>query len=153
MATPPLDASAAAPPQTGALYARWRTEPQYRLMNLARDPEAWHVVPLDMLQLLAFDQCIVFGAACPDVNVSLASAGRRDRVVKQSHLALWAVYSRVMARMSPERRIALMHEVALAVAGGLGSPASLLPFTHWDDDPSVRLAASRAAHPDPTPVG
>jgi len=149
MATPPLDASAPAPPQTGALYERWRSEPQYRLLNLTGDPEAWRVVPLDMLQLLAFDQCIVFGAACPDVNVSLASAGRRDRVLKQSHLTLWAVYSRVMARMSPERRIALMREVALAVADGLGSPASLLPFSRWDDDPSVRAAAARVPQPEP----
>jgi hypothetical protein len=152
MATPPLDASAPAAPRTGALYERWRSEPQYRLSNLAGDPEAWRVVPLDTLELLAFDQCLVFGAVCPD-SAAVDRAARRDRVVKQSRDTLFAIFDCVTKRMSPARRLALMRGVACAVEQDISSPAALLPFTRWDDDPSVRAAAARAAHPAPTAAG
>ncbi len=143
METARLDTREPAP--VGALYGRWRSAPQYQLANLAGDPPAWREIPLDMLELLAFDQCLVFGATCSATVASIDGVARRDAVVRQARDTLWAIYRCVAMRMQPERRLALMHEVAHAVECGTGSVASLLPFAVCDPDRSVRVgAASRA---------
>lgn len=146
MATPPLDASAPAAPQTGALYDRWRSEPRYRLINIETDPAAWRVVSLDTLELLAFDQCLVFGAACPDPAADVDRAARRDRVVRDAWADARALYAAVAARLPRARRLTLIDEIAAALADGVSSPNALLPFTTCDPDPAIRAAAlSRAA--------
>lgn len=132
----------------GSLFDRWRVEPSYRLINMGAEPEAWPVLPLAELELLAFDQCIVFGAACPGSPAFAEWAARRDRVVRQARDRLFQAYACVMSRMKPIRRIALMYEVADAIESGVGSQAALVPFTHWDRDDAVRAAAAeRASRP------
>ncbi|MBI5285310.1 MAG: hypothetical protein HY874_09475 [Chloroflexi bacterium] len=143
METTGLDTRAAAP--MGELHARWRAAPQYHLANLASDPPAWREIPLDMLELLAFDQCLVFGATCSATAATIDGIARRDAVVRQTRDALWAIYRCVALRMQPPRRLALMREVAHAVERGTGSVASLLAFTACDSDRSVRAAAASRA--------
>jgi len=138
-----VGARASAP--VGTLFGRWRSAPQYQLANLAGDPPAWREVPLDMLELLAFDQCLVFGATCSATAATIDRVARRDAVVRQSRDTLWAIYRCVAMRMRPERRLALMQEVVHAVECGTGSVASLLPFTACDPDRTVRRAAAASA--------
>lgn len=139
---------ASTPP--GALYLRWRAVEPHVLVNLTNDDESWPALPLDDLELLAFDQCLLFGAAYPGSPAFVEWAARRDRVVRRCRDRLFAAYAWVTAKMEPARRVALMHEVAHAVDQGAGSPAALLPFTHWDRDDTVRAAAvERASQPLP----
>ena len=134
----------------GALYRRWRAVEPHVLMNLTNDAESWPALALDDLELLAFDQCILFGAAYPGSPAFVEWAARRDRVVRTCRDRLLRAYALMTARLEPARRIALMHEVAHAVEQGVGSPAALLPFTHWDHDAGVRAAAvERAGQPLP----
>jgi hypothetical protein len=147
-----------APPQEppvlpGALYVRWRAAEPYVLMNLMNATESWPALPLDELELLALDQCLVFGASYPGSPAFVEWAARRDRVVRRSRDRLFAAYACVTTKLEPARRIALMHEVAHAVEQGAGSPAALLPFTHWDHDDTVRAAAlERASLPLAVPL-
>ena len=143
METTRLETRASAP--IGALYGRWRSAPQYQLANLAGDPPAWREIPLDVLELLAFDQCLVLGAACSATAATIGRAARHDAVARQARDTLWAIYRCVAMRMRPERRLALLHEVAHAVECGTGSVASLLAFTACDPDRSVRAAAASCA--------
>jgi hypothetical protein len=149
MATPGTPAAETAT-SPGALYLRWRGVEPHVLMNLMNSVELWPALPLDDLELLAFDQCLLFGAAYPGSPAFVEWAARRDRVVRRSRDRLFAAYSCVTRRMGPALRTALMHEVAHAVDQGVGSPAALLPFTHWDHDDAVRAAAmERASQPLP----
>lgn len=147
MAIAPHDAPASAAPAPGALYERWRNEPRYRLINLETDPAAWRVVPLDTLELLAFDQCLVFGAACPDPAADVDRAARRDRVVRDAWADARALYAAVAARLPRDRRLALIDELAAALADGVSSANALRPFLTLDPDPAVRAAATASAGP------
>lgn len=144
MATSQLDALW--PALAGTLYARWQSAVQYQLINLASDPAACRWISLDLLEMLAFDQCLVFGAACPQATDSLDRLAQRDAVVRRTRNTLWAVYGWVTKRMPPERRLRLLHEVAQAVECGTGSAASLLPFVECDPDASIKAAASQRAN-------
>jgi hypothetical protein len=145
MAQTRLDAPSRAPLPPGTLYARWRSTPQHRLTNLLSDAVVWRVVPLDVLELLVFDQCIIFGAVCPYTGDALDRVARRDAVVMQTRKTLWAIYACAVERMGREQRLALMHEVALAVECGPGSAGSMLPFLKCEPDASIRAAASARA--------
>jgi hypothetical protein len=145
MAQTRLDAASSAPVLAGTLYARWRSAPQYRLTNMLGDPLAWRVVPVELLELLVFDQCIIFGAVCPHTGDALNRIARRDAVVMQTRKTLWAIYACAVERMPREQRLALMHEVALAVECGPGSAGSLQPFLRCEPDASIRAAASARA--------
>jgi hypothetical protein len=137
----------------GALYLRWRAAEPHILINLMNDTESWPALPLDEFELLAFDQCILFGAAYPGSPAFVEWAARRDRLVRRSRDRLFAAYACVTTKMDPARRITLMHEVAHAIDEGAGSCASLLPFTHWDRDDAVRVAAvERATQSLPAPL-
>jgi hypothetical protein len=136
------DAPAASP--DGSLYARWRTGPTYRLVNLAGDPPAWQSVDLDLLELLVFDQCLVFGAAYPGTGLTLDAIARRDAVVRQARDTISALYRAFAGRVSVDRRLQLLRDVAHAVAGGAGSAGSLLPFRAYDPEPAVVAAALTA---------
>lgn len=145
MAQTRLDAPSRVPIPPGTLYARWRSAPQYRLINLVGDPAAWRVSPLDVLELLVFDQCIIFGAVCPYTGDAVDRIARHDAVVMQTRKTLWAIYACVVERMTREQRLALMHEVALAVECGPGSVGSLQPFLRCEPDASIRAAAAARA--------
>jgi hypothetical protein len=138
----PAGASQAAP--DGGLYARWRTGPQYRLVNLAGDPAAWLSIDLDLLELLVFDQCLVFGAAYAGGPAALGRAARRDAVVRQSRDTLWAAYRAYTKRAAVSRRRRLLHDVAEAAAAGAGSIGSLLPFGACDMEAAIVSAAATA---------
>ncbi len=152
MANSRIAATGATPTQSGGLYDRWRAEAPHVLMNRMNASELWPALPLAELELLAFDQCLLFGAAYPGSPAFVEWAARRDRVVRQSRDRLFAAYACVTTKMDPARRISLMHEVAHAVDQGAGSTAALLPFTHWDHDDSVRAAAAERAS-QPLPLG
>ncbi|HYM15392.1 MAG TPA: hypothetical protein VEZ14_07515 [Dehalococcoidia bacterium] len=138
-------------PLPGPIYVRWRAEPPFRLLNLAGDPDAWGTLPLDAVELLLFDQCLVFGAAYPGPLYALDHIARRDRVVRVARDRLRIAYACFVARSPADRRIAIAREVAQTVALHLGSAASLIPFVHWDTDEGVRDAAS-ALVPIPSPA-
>ena len=121
----------------GGVYARWRDEPKYRLNNLAGDTAAWRFIGLAELELLAFDQCIVFGATYPGSEHELTDAARRDAVVGQAREIAWAVYRAYARRASVERRLCLAREVAAAIEAGTGSSGSLLPIGACDEDGAV----------------
>jgi hypothetical protein len=127
------------------VYAGWRAAPKYRLNNLVGDILGWRFVELAELELLAFDQCIVFGAAFPGTAAELAPAARRDAVVRQAHDATWAAYRAYAARASADRRRSFARELAAAVEDGTGSAASLLPPSICDEDASV-IAEAHALH-------
>jgi hypothetical protein len=145
MAQARLDAPSSVPVPPGTLYARWRAAPQFRLTNLLGDPAAWRLAPVDLLELLVFDQCIIFGAVCPYTGDALDRVARRDAVVMQTRKTLWAIYACAVERIGREQRLALMHEVALAVECGPGSAGSLQPFLRCEPDASIRAAASARA--------
>jgi hypothetical protein len=118
-------------------YATWRGAPKYRLNNLAGDILAWRFIEIAELELLAFDQCIVFGAVFPGEHSELAGAARRDAVVRQARDVAWAVYAAYARRTNVERRLRFARELAAAVEGGTGSRGSLLPQALCDGDASV----------------
>ena len=122
-------------------YARWRAEPKYRLNNLAGDAPAWRFIELADLELLAFDQCLVFGAAYPGDANGLADAARRDAVVRQARDIAWSVYRAYARRATVEQRLLFARELAAAVEGGTGSCGSLLPIAMCDGDRSVAAEA------------
>lgn len=119
------------------VYERWRVEPKYRLNNLAGDAPAWRFIGLGELELLAFDQCLVFGAAFPGDGSELAGAARRDAVVRQARDVAWAAYAAYARRTSVERRLNFTRELAAAVEGGTGSPGSLLVVAMCDGATAV----------------
>jgi hypothetical protein len=142
MAQTRLSAPSRVPVPPGTLYARWRSTPQHQLTNLLSDTLAWHVVPIDVLELLVFDQCIIFGAVCPHAGEAVNQIARRDAVVMQTRKTLWAIYACAVERIGRDQRLTLMHEVALAVECGPGSAGSLVAFIKCDPDASIRAAAS-----------
>lgn len=123
------------------VYTRWRAEPKYRLNNLAGDPTAWRWVDLDELELVAFDQCVVFGATFPGTVAELAAAARRDAVVRQARDLTWAAYRAYARRASVERRVRFARELGDAVETGTGSTGSLLPVAMCDGDAAVVATA------------
>ncbi len=131
----------AALPAAEGVFARWRAEPKYRLNNLAGDEPAWRFVDLAELELLAFDQCIVFGAAFPGGASELPAAARRDAVVRQARDVAWAAYRAYARRADVERRLRFAHELAAAVGGGVGSSGSLLVVATCDADGGVTAEA------------
>lgn len=132
------------PSLDGGIYARWQTGPRYRLVNLAGDPAAWRSIDLDLLELLVFDQCIVFGAAYAGDFAALAGAARRDAVVRQSRNTIWGAYRAYARRAGASRRLQLLHDVAEAAEAGNGSIGSLLPFRVRDPAVAIRAAAATA---------
>lgn len=118
-------------------YARWRGEPKYRLNNLAGDAPAWRFIELAELELVAFDQCLVLGAAYPGDADGLAVAARRDAVVRQARDIACSVYRAYAGRATVERRLLLARELAAAVEHGTGSCGSLLPMVMCDGDRAV----------------
>ncbi len=120
-----------------SVYARWCVEPKYRLNNLAGDAPAWRFVGLAELELLAFDQCLVFGATYPGDATELPATARRDAVVRQARDVTWAVYRVYATRASVDRRLRLAYELAAAVDAGTGSAGSLLPLAMCDGDATV----------------
>jgi hypothetical protein len=127
------------------VYAGWRAAPKYRLNNLAGDILAWRFVELAELELLAFDQCVVFGAVFPGEPSELAGAARRDAVVRQARETTWAVYCAYATRATVERRLSFVRELAAAVGNGTGSAASLLPPSICDEEAYV-AAEAHALH-------
>ena len=145
MAQTQLDSPSRVAVPPGTLYARWRSTPQHRLINQLGEALTWRMVPIDVLELLVFDQCIIFGAVCPQAGDAVDGIARRDAVVMQTRKTLRAIYACAVERMGREQRLALMHEVALAVECGPGASGSMLPFMKCDPDASIRAAASARA--------
>ena len=131
-------------PDSG-LFARWLAEPTYRLANLAGDPESWCSVDVDLLELLVFDQCVVFGAAFPGTLAALDAIAGRDRIVRQSRHTIWMLYAAFAARTRVDRRLRLLRDVSAAVSAGVGSRGSLLPFGACDPARTVASEARRLA--------
>jgi hypothetical protein len=125
----------------GRVYARWRTGPTYQLAYLAGDPLEWPHVDIEALELLVFDQCMVFGAAFPGSREELARAARRDKVVRRVRKMAWAVYEAFAARASVDRRLHMLDEVMAGIDAGGGSIGSLVPFCECDADEGVVAAA------------
>lgn len=123
------------------MYARWRTAPKYRLNNLAGDASAWAFIDLTELELLAFDQCLVFGAAYPGTAAELPGAMRRDAVVRQVRDATWAAYRSYAGRSTLERRLGFVHELASALELGISSAGALLPAAACETDAVIVFEA------------
>lgn len=130
-------------PEPNGVFARWRATPKYRLNNLAGDPTAWRTIGVGELEVLSFDQSIVFGAAFPGTASELAAAMRRDAVVRQARDAAWTVHRAYAFRADAERRLRFVRELAAAIEIGTGSAGSLLPAISSDGDPIVAAEARR----------
>ncbi len=124
------------------VYPRWRGAPKYRLNNLAGDVLGWRFIDLDELEVLAFDQCVVFGATFPGDAGELVAAARRDAVVRQARGIAWAAYRAYVQRADAARRRRFARGLATAVDDGAGSSGSLLPVVLCDADAAVGAEAN-----------
>ena len=86
-----------------------------------RDPEAWERLSEDELMLIAYQQCLFFGAT-------------RDEDVAE---AIGTLYRVLNARVPVEERNELLDRVTEAVAGGASNVLALLPFLQHEASSTI----------------
>jgi hypothetical protein len=93
-----------------------------------RDPEAWERLSEDELMLIAYQQCLFFGAT-------------RDGDVAE---AIGTLYRTLLERVPEEERNELLDRVTEAVTGGATNILALLPFLQHETSVAILSRAAQS---------
>lgn len=93
-----------------------------------RDPEAWARLSEDELMLIAYQQCLFFGAT-------------RERDVAE---AIGTLYRTLLERVAPAERNELLDRVTQAVATGATNILALLPFLQHETSVAILSRAAQS---------
>lgn len=97
-----------------------------QLTELGRDPARWQSLDADALLLIAFQQCLYFGAT-QDADAAATLGG---------------LYPHLIERVPVEHRVGLLDRVTEAIEEDSASVLALLPFVQHETAPSVVATAT-----------